>query len=315
MSNDWQNPPRHPSERDMSGLLLSEAQPGFPGHLGGIRLLKFTSDCRRFFCADLDLTVSLREEGRSVSSIHLGSDGFKTKAMDRIHDFALSNDGALAFVAAGLHLRCIDLFHSKELWRYRPDNIFGFLQSSPRAVAMTKNNNVWCCNDNGTMDLFRTDGSRIARWRANDAPNMVSQMHNGEWFVGSDGYGISVWDPDGQKRMLRYKSAVHVYAIKAFPNDEKVAVRSEWGVSLIDLFNGDTVRSFRVMPGLPFIDVSPDGRSLLVGEGRGVAVYDLDGNHLGHRRADGDRVLSAVFHPTDGGILAGTASGDAVRLV
>ncbi len=314
MSNDWQNPPRHPSERDMSGLLLSEAQTGFPGHLGGIRLLKFTSDCRRFFCADLGLTVSLREEGRVLASAQLPSDGIKTKAMDRIHDFALSDEGSTAFVAAGLHLRCIDLLHGVERWRYRPDNVFGFLQSSPRAVAMTKNKYVWCCNDNGSMDLFRPEGAHVARWRASDTPNMVSQMHNGDWFVGSDGFGISVWEPEERRRILRYKSAVRVYSIKAFPREDKVAVRSDVGVSIIDLFNGDHLRTFRVLPGLPFIDVSPDGRTLLVGEGRGVAVYDLDGGQIGSYSLNGDRVLSAVFHPLDGGILAGTDSGDAVRL-
>lgn len=298
----------------MSGLLLPEAQMGFPGHLGGIRLLKFTSDCRRFFCADLDMTVSLREGDRTLASFELDSDGTKTKAMDRIHDFALSDEGDLAFVAAGLHLRCLDLQSGEEHWRFRPTNLFGFLQTSPRAVAVTKNKSVWVCSDNGAMDLFRPDGTHIARWRANDTPNMVSRLHDGDLFVTSDGYGISVWDPEDRRRVFRMRSSVHVYAIRAFPHEAKVAVRSELGISVIDLFNGDTVRTFRVLPGLPFIDVSPDGRSILVGEGRGVGVYGTDGAYLGHRRANGQRVITAAFHPKEGWILAGLESGETARL-
>jgi hypothetical protein len=314
MSNDWSVPPRPPGERDMSGLLLSEAQPGFPGHLGGIRLLKFTSDCRRFFCADLEMGVSLREEGREVAAFELDSDSVKTKAHDRVHDFALNADGTVAYVAAGLRLWAIDLMRGTVPWTYRPENLFGFLQSSPRAVGLTKSGSVWCCNDNGTMDLFRPEGVRIARWRANDTPNMVSRMHDGERFVGSDGYGVTVWEPDGHRKALKVRSKVRVYAVRAFPDTERAAVRSDMGVSLVDLYNGDTTRTFNVLPGLPFIDVSPDGRNVLVGEGRGIATYDLDGNKLSTLRVDGDRVITAAFRPSDGGIFAGLESGEVKRI-
>jgi hypothetical protein len=65
-----------------------------------------------------------------------------------------------------------------------------------------------------------------------------------------------------------------------------------------------------VLPGLPFIDVSPDGRTVMVGEGRGVATYDLDGNKTGTIRVDGDRVITASYRPSDGAIFAGLESGD-----
>ena len=312
MSNEWAQPPRPPGERDMSGLLLSEARTGFPGHLGGIRLLKFTSDRRRFFCADLDMRVSLREGGQVLASYELDSGNVKAKALDRVHDFAVSLDGRRIFVAAGLHLRCLEVDSGIEFWRYRPSNVLCFLQASPRAVDVTKTGKVWVSSDNAVMDLFDEYGSHLASWRANDAPNMVSRMHNGDWWVGSDGYGLSVWEPEERRRILRLRSSVRVYAIKAFPTDDRVAVRSDVGVTVVDLFSGDTVRTFNTMPGLPYIDISEDGRTLLVGEGRGVAVYSLDGDYLAHKKVEGDRVLTAVFDGPQ--IVVGTAGGEVLRL-
>ena len=308
---DWSRPP---GERDMSGLLLSEAQPSFPGHLGGIRLLKFTSDCRRFLFADLDMNLTLATEAGPVARFDLGSDGVKTKAMDRIHDVALSPDGRFAFVAAGLHLRCLDLDRGWEMWRYRPENMYAFLQTSPRAVGVTKNLEVFVCNDNGSMNLFRFDGLRVARWRANDTPNMVSALADGDLFVGSDGYGITVWDTQDRRRVFRMKSSVHVFGLKAFPRGQLVAVRSEVGVSVIDLNNGEVRRTWPVAPGLPYIDVSPDGSQILVGSGRGVAVYDTDGSLVREEGTDGERVITAVFHPKSGHTVAGTETGQVVHL-
>jgi hypothetical protein len=91
-----------------------------------------------------------------------------------------------------------------------------------------------------------------------------------------------------------------------------VAVRTEFGVSILDLFTGETLRSFGVLPGLPYLDVSYDGKRLLIGEGRGVAVYDTDGNKHGVYSMPGDRVISAVFHPHEGTVVAGLESGGIV---
>ena len=257
--------------------------------------------------------VSLVEPGAAPLRFELSSDGSKTKAIDRIHDFALSEDGRTAFIAAGLHLRCLDLATGQEAWRYRPHNVYAFIQSSPRAVAVLKSKNVFVCSDNGSMDLFRPGGAHVARWRSNDAPNMLSRMQNGDWFVGSDGYGVSVWDPEDRRRILRLRSSVRVYAIRAFPNEDKAVVLNDFGVSVLDLFNGQTLRTFSVMPGLPYVDVSPEGHRLLVGQGRGVGVYDTNGTPLQTLHANGERILTALFHPKEGHVVAGTESGRVVE--
>jgi WD40 repeat protein len=143
---------------------------------------------------------------------------------------------------------------------------------------------------------------------------MLSELADGDLFVGSDGYGITVWDPETRRRVFRMKSSVHVFGLKAFPRGQLVAVRSEVGVSVIDLNNGEVRRTWPVAPGLPYIDVSPDGSQILVGSGRGVAVYNTDGSLVREEGTDGERVITAVFHPKSGHVVAGTETGQVVHL-
>jgi hypothetical protein len=103
-----------------------------------------------------------------------------------------------------------------------------------------------------------------------------------------------------------------VFGVCAFPSEQKAVVRTEFGISIVDLFAGETVRSFNVLPGLPYLDVASSGRSFLVGEGRGVAVYSIDGEKLGFYSMPGDRVLTAIYHPHEGSIVAGLESGGIV---
>ncbi len=259
------------------------------------------------------MRVTLVEPGRDPLVFDLGSDGTKTRAMDRIHDFAFSDDGCFAYVAAGLHLRCLDLEKGIEMWRHRPANLFGFLQTSPRAVAVTKSKSVFVCNDSGTMEMFRPDGRLASRWRANDAPLMLSKMQNGDLYVGSDGVGITVWDPEDQRRIVRLRSSARVFGLCAMPNADRVVVRTDVGACVVDLFNGETVRCFPVLPGLPFVSVAQDGASFIVGEGRGVAHYDMDGNKIGAFSDPNERVITALFHPRENKIVAGTDEGRVVH--
>ena len=303
----------NPSERDLSGLLSTEAPPSFRGHLGGIRLLKFTSDRRRFLCADLGLRVKLVADGRTALQFDLGSDSYKARAMDRVRDIAVSEDGGLAFVAAGLHLRCLDLQQGSELWRHSPRFMYGFLQTSPRAVGVTKNKNVFVCNDSGTMQLWRPEGKLVSQWASNDTPNMVSRLADGTSFVGSDGYGLTVWEPEDGLRTMKLRSSLRVYALKAFPKSDMVATRLDGAIGTFDLFAGSLKTAFHIGPGLPYIDVSPLGETLLYGQGRGVALSDLDGKAVAFYERPGSRVLTAVFDPDGRQIVAGTDAGDTVR--
>ncbi|HXH60327.1 MAG TPA: hypothetical protein VNI20_03115 [Fimbriimonadaceae bacterium] len=259
------------------------------------------------------MTATVRTEDGDEHVFKLSSDGQKTRAMDRIHAAVFSDDGSKVYVAAGLHLRCLDLDRGVQAWSYRPANLYGFLQSTPRAIGITANKNVFLCNDNGTMDLFRPDGAHVARWRSSLSPNMVSRHYNGSWFYGSDGHGVTVWDPEDRRLIMSIRSSVRVYALRGFPKSDRVVVRTDAGVSIIDAFNGQVQRTFPVGYGLPILDVSPDGNRILVGQIRGIGIYDLEGHRTGGAEVPGARVLSARFHP-QGGLVLGTDSGSIVQV-
>lgn len=299
----------------MSGLLLSEAQSSLPGHLGGIRLLEFSSDCRRFLSASLDMRLRFFEDDEQISSIDLLSSFGKTKGMDRVHDAVFSQDGSLAYVAAGLHFRCIDVVSGIELWSHRPRNFLGFLQTSPRALGVTDSGEIFVCNDSGSMELWNQDRQRVARGRSNDTPVMLSQMNDGHSFVGSDGNGLTVWDPMEMRRTMRVKWAdVQIYGIAASPVAPIVAACSNAIVAIFDLSSQELVSRVPIQPGLPIIDFSPDGNRILVGQGSGVVLFDLDGKEIDRVSYVDDRVLSGVFNPSTGDVYVGLASGAVEQL-
>ena len=309
MSNEWQNPPRHPSERDMSGLLLSEAHTGFPGHLGGIRLIEQSTDRRLFLCADLDRSLTIWTGGAVVNKIVLRSDGTKARAMDRVHAVAFSEDASLIFVAAGLHLRCLDAHDGREVWSYRPANVFGFLQTSPRALVVSKNKSVFMSSDSGEMCVFRASGEMCARWRSSDAPLFADLHKEGSLIIGSDGATLTVWDIDDRRRLMRYDCSGRIYGLKVVPRTDKVVLRTDRGIAVFDLYLGRVVRSFHVLPGLPFIDASAYGQRLLTGEGGCCAVYSLDGERVGAASAPSGRVISARFDRQGSSIHIGSSHG------
>ena len=250
------------------------------------------------------------EDGEQISSIDLLSSFGKTKGMDRVYGAVFSSDGATAYVAGGLHFRCIDVATGTELWSHRPKNLFGFLQTSPRAVGATKSGEVFVCNDSGSMELWGKDGQKIKKRRSNDTPLMLSRLHDGETFVGSDGFGLTVWDPMELRRTMRVKwSDVHIYGIAASPVEQIVAARSDGIVAIFDLSAQELVSSIPIQYGLPIIRFSPDGSRVLVGQGSGVVLFDLDGKEIDRVSYMDDRVLSAVFKPSTGEVFVGLASG------
>lgn len=257
--------------------------------------------------------VNLVEDGRTILRFDLESDGYKARAMNRVRDIAVSEDGTVAFVAAGLHLRCLDLEQGRELWRHSPRFMYGFLQTSPRAVGVTKNKYVFVCNDSGTMELWRPEGKLVRQWGSNDAPNSISRLANGSSFVGTDGYGLTVWEPEDGRRTMKLRSSLRIYALKAFPRSDMVATRLDGAIGIFDLFAGSLKSAFHIVPGLPFIDVSPSGETLLYGQGRGVALSDLDGKALAFFEQPGARILTAAFDPDGRQIVAGTDAGETVR--
>lgn len=307
--------PRQSHEREMSGLLLSETHSGLPGHLGGVRLIEQSTDRRLFLCADLDRGITLWKSRSLVSRFTFPSDGTKAKAMDRIHAIAFSEDARTIYVAAGLHVRCIAVATWEEQWSYRPDNVFGFLQSSPRALIVMKDRSVFVSSDNGQIRVFGPGGEVRAGWRSSDAPLFADLHKEGNLLIGSDGATLTVWDPADRRCLARYGSSMRIYSVKTVPGSDKVVMRTDAGLTVFDLFVGRVVRQFPTLPGLPFVDVSKDGRRIVTGEGHGAAVYTLDGERKGHMTVPSARVLMARFNGDGNALVVGTSRGEIQLIV
>ena len=165
-------------------------------------------------------------------------------------------------------------------------------------------------NDSGTIELWNDYGHLVRKRRVHDAPNMLKRLHDGLSFVGSDGFGLTVWEPTTLRRTMRVKwTDVHVYGIAASPVAPIVAGRTDGLVNLFDIESQEHVASIPVQPGLPILDFSPDGQKIVVGQGAGLALFDINGQELDRISYMNDRVLSAKFKPTTGEMYVGLASG------
>jgi WD40 repeat protein/tRNA A-37 threonylcarbamoyl transferase component Bud32 len=130
------------------------------------------------------------------------------------------------------------------------------------------------------------------------------------WRDGRDG-AVRVWDLAAGRELYTHPQPVSkVSGAAAFSPDNKRLVTEEGkGLRVWDARSGEEVQSVELPPaGVPSLSFRPDGRSLAValGEGRGVKVFDWDGEMLGAARMIENRLpVQTVTYSPDGEFLAG----------
>ena len=288
---------------------MSEAHTSFPGHLGGIRLIEFSPDCRRFLSADLRMGVSVWEDGVKVRTYEFADDDTKSSAYSRVHAINVTPDGRYAFVAAGLKIRCIDLEFGYLSWQYRAPNMFGFIRTAPRALAINKEGEILVSFDSGTLEVWTPDGRQRARWRANDSPMMLAGLPDGNRFVGSDGYGLSIWDVADRARILATHTDMKVYGLATYKNSDKVLLRLPGRLATFDVFAERLRNDVHILPGLPYVDVTSDGDRIVHGEGRDAVLLDGGLNYVMTFTASENRIITAKFVPDQRQVVLGLDDG------
>ena len=297
-------------ERPLVFPLIKEADSGFPGHLGGIRLLEFSADGRLFLAADLEMGLMLFSDHKPVHQWNMQVHDRKGNAHKRIRDIAISDDSRYAFVTAGLHLRCFDLENLVESWEYRPPAFMGFLRTTPRAVEVVSENEIIVTYDNGQMSVWTHDGLHVERWRSNNVPTNLTKIGDGNLLAGSDGFGISVWDAQQRRHVGTYLDRTHFYSVAGIPSQNRLLARGSGFMMLFDVESQSMEASANVDPGLPYLSVHPSGDLFAAGQGDSVVIYNLWFDEQKRIEVEGDRVLTASFTPDGNHVALGMATGD-----
>ncbi|MBN1139827.1 MAG: hypothetical protein JXM73_24865 [Anaerolineae bacterium] len=201
----------------------------------------------------------------------------------------------------------------------------------PRAIVEDRAGDLWIGTTNGLYRLDRATGT-ATHYRSTADPalssNLVTtiyEMRDGRLLVGTDGGGISVWDPTAEEfDIYRHDgdnplSLTHdsVFALYQDPDEEVVWIGTWGGLERVDR-RAQTARHYTETDGLPggaVLGIVPDSAGMLwLTTNRGLARFDP---HAETFRAYDTRdglpagrfVHTAVFESETGEILLGTYDG------
>jgi WD40 repeat protein len=191
---------------------------------------------------------------------------------------------------------------------------------SPAAVAVTPDgcSLLWTTRSRPPNILMwsLTSNQPLARFGADESPNMMDLSRDGKSIVTGDSRGVvRTWDLATGQMLREYR--IHNDAVTDLdlsPPGRLVATASFDEIRVTDLVTGETVYSFDV-PTARTAAISPDGRRLVSGGFREeVFLWDLTtGQQLPTLRAErafSDRyILRLAFLPDPRGLVSGASDG------
>ena len=281
-------------------------------HSSPVQSLAFNQNGRFLATGDTSRVIRAWLNSALFLDASLQSANLKVRATERIRGMAFSPDGNRLYVLCGDTLRAFDLLTRGQIWSYQPPRSFGFLVSSPQAVAVSPSGNVVTVSDVGEVVAMTADGHVLHQWWDNEAPRYLSFIGDGPGIVGADGFSVSVWDAYTGRKLRRLRTRERIYGMAVDPLKQVVATRTLHSVDLIDAQTLLAIDRLPAPSGLPLISFSPEGSALALGGKEEVLILDLQSKRCFVLPTHGARVVSLAYHPSGFQLAAGCSDG-AVR--
>lgn len=280
-----------------------------PAHNHPVQTLAFNRNGRVLATGDTMRTMKAWFDFVPFLDANIQSTNLKVRAIDRIRGLAFSPEGDRLYVACGDTVRAFDLARRAEIWQYQPPRHFGFLISSPVAVAVSPSGNIVTVSDTGLVAALDANGKQLGKWWDNEAPRYVSFTGDGTGIVGADGFSVSVWEPYSGKKIKRIRSRERIYGMAVDPLREVVATRTLHNVELYDAKTLEPIEKLPAPSGLPLMAFSPDGSVLALGGKEEVLLLELAERRCHIIPVQAARVVSIAYHPSGAHISAGCSDG------
>lgn len=286
-------------------------------HPCAVRSLRLSSDNQVLATADVDRVVCLWNKigGEWIQRFHLAlrEDNDRFRALDLIRDVQFSTSGKQLIVAAGEALRVFNTDTGEQVWRNNADHNFSFLITTPLTIAV-HDDSIACAYADGTIEVYEPGASRPSlRWRDNFGPVRLHFSPDGKSLIGTDRYGVHIWDSSSGVMTTKISAPGKVFDIAVSPTSDTVAVRT-----LEELHTYSTDRNIwsgghYARAGLPVVEFSRDGELFVSLDAGGVSLYNAD-CQLIRRTVISERgpLLAAAFDID--GLLVACSSGEVVKV-
>ncbi len=278
-------------------------------HSHPVQTLAFNKNGKVLATGDTMRIVRAWMNSVPVLEANVQSRNLKGWSTDRIRGIAFANDGARMYVISGDTLRAFDLLERSEVWRYQPPRSFGFLVTSPVAVAVSPSGNVITVSDAGLVAVLDDDGNILRLWSDNEAPRHLAFTGDGLELAGADGFSVSVWEPYTGRRVRSSRTKERIFGMALDPLRGIIAARTLHNILLIEVKSLDILDRLPAPSGLPLIAFSPDGSQLALGGREEVLLLDTTTRKCIVLPVQGARVVSIAFDPMGTRLTAGCSDG------
>jgi hypothetical protein len=239
---------------------------------------------------------------------YLGSDNDKIRPTQRIRALSLSGDSL--FVAAGDSIDEYEVESGDIAWSHTPPRSWGFLITSPVAVAHDRDT-VVAAFDNGTLGRWNRQTFRSQIKHLNDTPRWLG-LH-GDEIIGSDGYSLTVWDRESLTPLTHQRLRTKVHGLALSPVGSRVALTTLHGIEIWDWSTHQPLFQISTRIGRPAICFNASGSLYIAESGRLSQVTPQQDVSTIHSE-DLKKPLCCTHDELTGSTLVGDAHGQVVSL-
>lgn len=273
------------------------------GHRSAVCNIAFSLKGEFLVTADVEHDVVVWKAGKEHYRLNFKSLLERLWGIDRVRAIAIDDLRNMLYVAAGGRLHALDLETGARQWIYAPPYALCFLITSPVAMIVRDDGNLVAVFDDGAMEIWTPEGKRLFRFHDNDVPTKLIQIHRDDAIIGTDGFTVTIWDPQTQAKVGRLNTGERIFGFAGSADDGLCATRTFDHATIWSLESGTQIARIPVGVGLPCMAFTGLSKMLAISEEHRIRLFDYTGNPVAICHVD-DRRTVCLSASQDGTAVA-----------
>lgn len=263
----------------------------------------FSENGEYLVTADVDHEVVVWKAGVEHYRLNFRSVLERFWGIDRVRAIVVDDKQNTLYVAAGGRLHALDLETGARKWIYAPPYVLCFLITSPVAMVVHNDGNLIAVFDDGAMEMWSPEGIRMFRFRENDVPTKLIQVHKDDSVIGTDGFSVTIWDPKTQAKVGKLTVDERIFGFAGSADDSVCATRTYDSVTLWGVDSASRIARIPVGVGLPAMTFVGSRKLVAILEEKRVRLFDYAGNHIADCPVEEPHRAVCVSASYDGTVL------------